>query len=1106
MIQGCVVDEVSKECLPFANIRVVETSIGCVTNDEGKFKLILPNEYLDNKLSISFVGYRTFNEDIRNLNRSNLIVELTPVATELPEVKIIPPDPIDVIVRAIENMDRNYWDKPINIDAFYRELLFENDQAKQLTEAACLFYLEPFRFPYIWKESAKQISTGPEYSNLDKGNPLIEFPFTRPPSNQVVVCEARTNYDNSLNNANFYISGGPLALLSLDLLNYKYNYFFPQEDNFKKAYRGIKKSFQSINLSYSEYDGKPIYVILLKKKISDWIFYIDRASYAIIKYQCTIRHNDEQVIAKFNNHEKDRKAKKEKLVTDSTITSVNYMMHNGTWHYASVKHSAYFSYFPLSGEMMNLRTEREFMVKSIKVDHVSTFDKDSCFTNNSFVSLYDYPIKYNSDFWESYTSLYPTELQAKIKNDLELYQPLVKQFEGKFIFDSLLQVPKAKIIADSLIIGGETFYDNYAWMQYGDEDSINAYVTKENAFCDNYFGQISDMTRQFVKEISYTYAQNFFDLDNNAENSVYGGYEYFTDFENSFNGVFSRRNLTDTTKKDKLIDFDKILKVYPKFGLIKYGFNPDTTIFYYTYLPYGEDYYFDIQTTFIDLTTNRTIDSVETFVGAWVSNTAFCFSEKTNENDYYHRKCFLYDLLTQKNSLIFECNNNEQILFRNSKSGEYVFIEPTTPTSQRLFCFKTNSYPIVIDTIIPEHKGFDYQIEHYKNSNCFYILSDYNAPNFCLYEADVNDVKQEHWVQVIPESDNFEIVSARLLDSVFVLTIKDGLSQNIAVYDTLNKTCENIIKSKGLHYSSIIRVLSNRIIIKDETYLSPANYFKFDLKTSELNLLGADSINNYNSKNYEYVVKYAKSSDGFNIPIVLISHKNTKLKNTPVYAMTYGGGGKVYAPHFDEALVPILDQGFAVAYILVRGGGESGLFLQKSSIKNQSVSDITDFATGIEYLILNEISSPDKIFAYGKSNGGFIMGNMANYYPEYFNGIILDVPYFDVLTDFSNSDNYFYLGSIENPDEFNNLKKIDPYQNIKPQDYPNLLFFGALQDINVEPSSYIKAVAKLRQTKTDNNVLLLRVLMNSGHGVDLGKIQQKQAMIYSFMLNCLPKE
>ena len=187
-----------------------------------------------------------------------MIVELTPVATELPEVKIIPPDPIDVIVRAIENMDRNYWDKPINIDAFYRELLFENDQAKQLTEAACLFYLEPFRFPYIWKESTKQISTGTEYSNLDKGNPLIEFPFTRPPSNQVVVCEARTNYDNSLNNANFYISGGPLALLSLDLLNYKYNYFFPQEDNFKKAYRGIKKSFQSINLSYSEYDGKPL--------------------------------------------------------------------------------------------------------------------------------------------------------------------------------------------------------------------------------------------------------------------------------------------------------------------------------------------------------------------------------------------------------------------------------------------------------------------------------------------------------------------------------------------------------------------------------------------------------------------------------------------------------------------------------------------------------------------------------------------------------------------------------------------------------------------------------------------------------------------------------
>jgi len=279
-----------------------------------------------------------------------------------------------------------------------------------------------------------------------------------------------------------------------------------------------------------------------------------------------------------------------------------------------------------------------------------------------------------------------------------------------------------------------------------------------------------------------------------------------------------------------------------------------------------------------------------------------------------------------------------------------------------------------------------------------------------------------------------------------------------------------------------------------------------------MTLIGEDKIENYNPDDYKVKVEYASGIDGKEIPIVLISYKHSKGKKSPLFLRTYGGGGSSYYPSFNAEALPLLTRGVTNGYAIIRGGGETGTSDMLSAYKENQILNMEDFVECSKHLIKKKITSPDRLFVYGKSHGGYVLAYSLVNYPELFKGMILDVPYCDILTNLSDSTsnmskyNYNRIGSPYIPAEYEVLKKLDAYQNIKAQDYPNILFFGAWQDINVKPSAPMKMQAKLREYKTDDNVLLLRVAMNSGHCLSEGLRKQKMAMIYSFIFSCLDEK
>lgn len=1105
-IMGRVVDKSTNESLSFANIRVGQSSYGCISNDEGFYKLTMPIYFKDSIIHVTYIGYLSFSDSVKNLIGKTTKIELQSSISELPEVNVLAPDPVDIITKAVLNMNENYWSNPIISDAFYREVLFENDKAKRLSEAACSYYLAPYRSQYLYSESTSQIFSGNDYLEFDTHGYLIDIPATRHPANRLKIKEVRTSNDMSATMTHFYITGGPMGAMCYDVLNHQYRWSFPAEKNYKKTYKSFEKNLRNATISYSEWNNRPIFIISSKSNYKEWTFYIDRKTNAIIKYDFLFRIENVSTIPAMNKQFVKRKVVKEKISTDSIKISVQYMLSNEKWYISSITAKSYFTYFPYNDNPLSLRTEREVMINDIKLKNVVPFEPDSCFSDNAFANMFNYPTGYNDEFWNNYNSLYPTSLQTKIKEDLEVYQPLSDQYSLKFKYSKDLKPPMAKKVEDTLFINNDTYPDNYRWLEFGLEDSIMNYVNMENEYCDNYFLKNAVMTRAFLEEIGVKYKVNSFLREKQSNTTVDWKYYFDKDFGES--GAFVRKHLK-SENVDVLIDMSKEAKNYPLFQLAGYGFNKDTSIFYYTSFPYGDEAYFDIQTVFVDLKTLYRIDTVYGVVGSWFSNKDFCYFVFSNE-DYYIKQCFYKTIGENNSQKLFEAAADEVLMVQESNSGESTFLIVDNGGLSTQLYYIENSSPTIVNKVDElNERAYLSSVEQYKGDDSFYILSNENAPNFLLYKINPRLKEDSAKEIIIPEMSDKELVSAKLIDSLFVVETLDGINQDVEIFNPSSQLFSKVYISDDLHSSSVKEIKDGIVTIKYETYLNPTKYYEYTISDGSIRLIGGDSIANYNPEDFKVNLEYAESIDGKKIPIVLISYKYSKAKKSPLFLTTYGGGGSFYKPSFNAEILPLLVRGITVGYALIRGGGETGINDIIDSYGKNQILNAEDFAFCAKYLIKKKYTNSESLFAYGKSFGGMILAYSLVKYPSLFKAMILDVPACDLLTDLSDSTlnenkyDYHVLGSPYVNEEYQVLRKIDAYQNIVAQDYPNLLFFGAMKDINVKPSASIKMVAKLREHKTDDNLLLLRVSLKSGHLPAEGIMRQQTSMMYAFIFSCL---
>jgi oligopeptidase B len=297
-----------------------------------------------------------------------------------------------------------------------------------------------------------------------------------------------------------------------------------------------------------------------------------------------------------------------------------------------------------------------------------------------------------------------------------------------------------------------------------------------------------------------------------------------------------------------------------------------------------------------------------------------------------------------------------------------------------------------------------------------------------------------------------------------------------------------------------------------QSMATPFSIIDFNMKTKvkevkkEQEVLGGK----FDKNNYKEERVWATATDGTKIPISIVYHKNTKKDgNAPLLQYAYGSYGATMDPDFDSNMLSLLDRGFIYALTHIRGGEEMGREWYENGKLLKKKNTFTDYIDCSKFLIQQKFTSPQHLYAQGGSAGGLLMGAVINMAPELYNGVIAQVPFVDVITTMLDdtipltTSEYDEWGNPNDKVYYDYMKSYSPYDNVKKQEYPNMLVTTGLHDSQVQYWEPAKWVAKLRTLKTDKNLLFLDTNMDAGHGGASGRFEslKETAKEFSFLLD-----
>ena len=492
----------------------------------------------------------------------------------------------------------------------------------------------------------------------------------------------------------------------------------------------------------------------------------------------------------------------------------------------------------------------------------------------------------------------------------------------------------------------------------------------------------------------------------------------------------------------------------------------------------------------------------------------YIFYSKLDKN-HRARKIFRHEIgeLDKNDELIFDEESEAFTVGIGISSDEkYYFISSSDHTTSERYYFSVDEIFPNPKLIKEREKGILYSVNSW--SNKFYNHTNKDAEDF---KIDISDnLENQNWKAFIPAKKETLIGGLTFLDSWIIRSETSDALDKIFVINTKNEKEEELIFSDE-------KVCVPNLSLKqkdrntDEVYVgysspkTPSKVYLFDLLKKSKKLVKEQEIpSGHNSDNYIVERIEYKSHDGRMVPLTITRHKKTKIDGSAnLLLYGYGSYGSSMSPNFSSTRLSLMDRDIIWATAHIRGGMEKGMRWWKEGKLTNKKNTFDDYIHAAKYLIENKYSSKGKIIGMGGSAGGLLMGVAVNKAPELFLGIIMAVPFVDSLT--TNLDHSLPLtvgefdevgNAKENKEHFDYIYSYAPYHNIKKMDYPNILITTSLSDNRVLFDEPAKFTAKLREYKTDNNLLLLKTEMNAGHGGKSGRdgAIEEIAVDYAFAL------
>ena len=425
---------------------------------------------------------------------------------------------------------------------------------------------------------------------------------------------------------------------------------------------------------------------------------------------------------------------------------------------------------------------------------------------------------------------------------------------------------------------------------------------------------------------------------------------------------------------------------------------------------------------------------------------------------------------------------------------------------------KATGKPVILE---PLKENVDYSVDHFNGK--FYIRTNLDAKNYRLVEAPVATPGKANWKDVVPNREKIFLEGYEIFKDYLALDESSEGLNKIRLVKWVDNSEHTVDFGEPAYLAGIGNnpdVNSNTIRYNYQSMTTPPSTFDYEMTTHEKKLLKQrEVLGGFDPALYQTERVMAKARDGVSVPVSIVYRKDKFKKDgtNPCFQYAYGSYGSSMPAFFSSTRLSLLDRGFVYALAHVRGGQEMGGQWYEDGKMLKKKNTFTDFIDVSKFLVENKYSAPDKLFANGGSAGGLLMGAITNMAPELYKGIIADVPFVDVMS--TMMDETIPLTTFEwkewgNPnikEEYEYMLSYSPYDNVEKKVYPNLLVTTGLHDSQVQYWEPAKWVAKLRDMKTDNNILILSTNMEAGHGGASGRFQslKEDALMYAFVFDLI---
>ena len=678
---------------------------------------------------------------------------------------------------------------------------------------------------------------------------------------------------------------------------------------------------------------------------------------------------------------------------------------------------------------------------------------------------------------------------------------------SNFAQSNALRAPMTEKKTKTTKIHDDTMIDEYFWLREKSNPQVIAHLEAENAYSEAVMKPTAPLQDKLYKEM----VGHIKETDVNVPYR-WGGYFYYTRTEQGKQYPIScRKKGSLDAKEEVVLDQNEMAKGLKFFSVGAYVPSDDGNLLAYSTDTTG---YRQYKLQIKDLRTGQLLPESFERAGnvAWATDNKTIFFTTEDAVTKRSDKFFRHVLGSDQTDLIFEEKDELfDIGTGRSRDKAVILLGSQSKTSSEWQYLPADSPTAALKIISPREADHEYNVDH--RGDLFYIRSNKGAKNFRIVTAPVANPAQANWKELVAHRPEVKIDDLDLFADHLVLSEWEKGLENIEILDFRTNKTTRVSFPEPVYSASVAqnREFDSKVLRYNyQSLVTPSSVFDYDMNTHKATLLKETEVpGGFDKKNYKSERLFATAKDGTKIPLSVVYRKETKLDGSaPLLLYGYGSYGYSIAPTFSSNRLSLLDRGVVYVIAHIRGGGELGEEWREAGRMMKKINTFTDFIDSAEYLVKGKYTSSDRLVIQGGSAGGLLMGAVTNMRPDLFKAVVAQVPFVDVLNTMLDASlplttsEYIEWGNPNEKAAYDYMKQYSPYDNVGRKDYPSMLVKVSLNDSQVPYWEGAKLVARIRDMRTNNNPLLLKVNMGAGHGGSSGRYDylHEVAFDYAYML------